>query len=230
VGLQPGRFAELRVSDTGHGMDAAVREKIFEPFFTTRGTGKGTGLGLATVYGIIKRHNGFIQAESEPGQGSTFRIFLPIDETPAADGSRSPVFEDVQVRGGTETILLADDHYGISEMAQSVLTAKGYHILLAHDGEEAVETYIAHRDSISLVILDVIMPQRTGPEAFADIRALNPNVSVLFATGYSDEIAALADLVASGAAVLRKPYSPSLLCRRVREVLDAAAAAPSFRE
>jgi two-component system, cell cycle sensor histidine kinase and response regulator CckA len=230
LGLQPGRSAELRVSDTGHGMDAAVREKIFEPFFTTKGTGKGTGLGLATVYGIVKRHNGFVQVESESGQGSTFRIFLPVDETPAADGSRSPVFEDVQVRGGTETILLADDHYGISEMAQSVLTAKGYHILLAHDGEEAVETYIAHRDRISLVVLDVIMPRRTGPEVFADIRALNPNVSVLFATGYSDEIAALADLVASGVAVLRKPYSPSLLCRRVRDVLDAAAAAPSFHE
>ena len=228
-GLQPGRFAELRVSDSGIGMDAAVRERIFEPFFTTKGTGKGTGLGLATAYGIIKQHNGFIQVESEPGQGSNFRIFLPVDETPAADELQAPVSDDLPVRGGTETILLADDHFGICEMAQSVLTAKGYQILLAHDGEEAVETFIANRDHISLVVLDVIMPRRSGPEVYADIKALNPNVSVLFATGYSNETAALADLVARGVSILRKPYSPSVLCRRVREVLDAAAATTSLR-
>jgi two-component system, cell cycle sensor histidine kinase and response regulator CckA len=228
AGLQPGRFAELRVTDTGTGMDAAVRERIFEPFFTTKRAGKGTGLGLATVYGIVQQHNGFILVESEPGQGSTFRVFLPVDETPALEETLTPVSDDLPARGGTETILLADDHFGICEMAQSVLTAKGYHILLAHDGEEAVETFIAHRDRISLVVLDVIMPRRSGPEVFAAIKALNPNISVLFATGYSNETAALADLVARGVAVLRKPYSPSLLCRRVREVLDGAAAPSSL--
>ena len=222
VGLQPGRFAELRVSDTGTGMDAATREKIFEPFFTTKGNGKGTGLGLATLYGIVKQHNGFIQVESEPGQGSTFRVFLPVDVTLAPGEFRSPVFDDLPVRGGTETILLAEDHAGICEMAQSVLAAKGYHILIAHDGEEAIETFQANRDSISLVLLDVIMPRRSGPEVFAAIKTLNPNVSVVFATGYSNELAALADLVEHGAAILRKPYAPSALCRRVREVLDAA--------
>jgi CheY-like chemotaxis protein len=228
VGLQQGHFAELRVSDTGIGMDAALRERIFEPFFTTKGTGKGTGLGLATVYGIVKQHNGFILVESEPGQGSTFRIFLPVDETPTEGLLRAPVFDELPVRGGTETILLADDHDGIREMARSVLTAKGYHVLLAHDGEEAVETFIAHRDRISLVLLDVIMPRRSGPEVFAAIKALDPTVSVIFATGYSNETAALADLVARGVAVLSKPYSPSALCRRVREVLDAAAATSSL--
>jgi two-component system cell cycle sensor histidine kinase/response regulator CckA len=230
VGLQPGRFAELRVSDTGTGMDAATRERIFEPFFTTKGTGKGTGLGLATVYGIVKQHNGFIHVESEPGQGSTFRIFLPVNETPAAGEIRAPVSEDLPVRSGTETILLADDHDGIREMAQSVLKAKGYDVLLAHDGEEAVEIFTAHRDSISLVLLDVIMPRRSGPEVFTAIKALNPGVSVVFATGYSDEIATLADLVERGVAILRKPYSPSVLCRRVREVLDAAAETSSLPE
>ncbi|HXP82430.1 MAG TPA: response regulator [Verrucomicrobiae bacterium] len=230
IGLPPGRFAELRVTDMGTGMDAATRERIFEPFFTTKGTGKGTGLGLATVYGIVKQHNGFIQVESEPGQGSTFRIFLPVSETPAAGELRTPALDELPVRGGTETILLADDHDGICDMAQSVLTAKGYHVLLAHDGEEAVEVFTAHRGRISLVLLDVIMPRKNGPEVFAAIKTLNPGVSVVFATGYSNETAALADLVERGVAVLRKPYSPAVLCRRIREVLDAAASTSSLPE
>jgi two-component system cell cycle sensor histidine kinase/response regulator CckA len=224
VGLQPGRFAELRVRDTGFGMDTAVRERIFEPFFTTKGPGKGTGLGLSTVYGIAKQHNGFVQVESEPGHGSTFRVFLPVEEALSAAEPIAPVLDELPIRGGSETILLADDHYGICEMAQSVLTAKGYHVLLAHDGQEAVDTFIAQRDRISLVVLDVIMPKRSGPDVFAAIRAVSPDISVLFATGYSNEIAVLAELVARGVAVLRKPYSPSVLCRRVREVLDAATA------
>jgi two-component system cell cycle sensor histidine kinase/response regulator CckA len=223
AGLQPGCFAELRVSDTGSGMDAAVRERIFEPFFTTKATGKGTGLGLATVYGIVKQHNGFIQVESELGKGSTFRVFLPVNEAPEEREFRPTVLDDLPARGGTETILLADDHDGICEMAQSVLKAKGYHVLIARDGDEAVEVFTANRGLISLVLLDVIMPRRSGPEVFAAIKALNPGVSVVFATGYSNDTAALADLVAHGVVVLRKPYSPSVLCRRVREVLDAAA-------
>ena len=228
AGLQPGLFAELRVSDTGMGMDAATRERIFEPFFTTKGAGKGTGLGLSTVYGIVKQHNGLIQVESECGQGSTFRILLPVNETEAAGGLRAPVVDDLTARGGTETILLADDHEGIREMAQSVLKSKGYQVLLAEDGEQALEVFTANRDRISLVLLDVIMPRRSGPEVFAAIQALTPGTSVIFATGYSTEIATLADLVKHGVAVLRKPYSPSVLCRRVREVLDAAAAASSL--
>ena len=221
-GLQPGRFAELRVSDTGTGMDASTRERIFEPFFTTKGTGKGTGLGLATVYGIVKQHNGFVQVESEPGHGSAFRVFLPIEETSSANERRASLFDELPVRGGSETILLADDHDGIREMAQSVLKAKGYHVLLARDGEEAVGTFVAHRESISLVLLDVIMPGQSGPQVYAAIKELKPSVSVVFVTGYSNEIAVLSDLVERGVAVLRKPYSPSALCRRVREVLDAA--------
>ena len=221
--LQPGSFSELCVRDTGIGMDAATRERIFEPFFTTKGAGKGTGLGLATAYGIVKQHNGFIQVESEPGQGSAFHIYLPVDETPASVEPQALVSDESPVRGGSETILIADDHCGICEVAESVLTGKGYHVLLAHDGEEAIETYMAHQDRISLVILDVIMPRRGGLEAFAAIKALNPKVSVLFATAYSNETAALAELAARGVPMLRKPYTPSTLCRRVREILDASA-------
>jgi CheY-like chemotaxis protein len=166
--------------------------------------------------------------ESESGKGSTFRVFLPVNETPAECESREPVLVHLPVRGGTETILLADDHDGIREMAQSVLKAKGYNVMVARDGEEAVEVFAANRDRISLVMLDVIMPRRSGPEVLAAIKALNPRVSVVFATGYGNETAVLADLVEHGVTVLRKPYSPSVLCRRVREVLDAAAATSSL--
>lgn len=224
--LQPGSFAELLVRDTGTGMDAATRERIFEPFFTTKAMGKGTGLGLATVYGIVEQHNGFVQVESEVGEGSAFRIFLPANEAAEPGESEAAVVEEQPVRGGDETILMADDHEGVCEMAQSVLKAKGYRVLVAHDGEEAVRTFAAHRDEVSLVLLDVIMPRRSGPEVFSAVKALKPNVAVVFATGYSNETAILADLVQRGIPVLRKPYSPSLLCRRVREVLDAAAATP----
>jgi two-component system cell cycle sensor histidine kinase/response regulator CckA len=221
--LQPGRFAALSVSDTGIGMDTGFRERIFEPFFTTKGAGKGTGLGLATVYGIVKQHGGFIQVESEPGRGSTFHIFLPVSEDATPPKSRPPVVKDQPVCGGTETILIAEDHEGVREMARATLESLGYHILLAHDGEEAVAMFSAHGDSIALVLLDVIMPRRSGPETYEAIQAMKPGIPVVFATGYSNETAALTEMVERGIAVLQKPYSPSLLCRRVREALDRAA-------
>ena len=157
-------------------MDEALRERIFETLFTTKGTGKGTGLGLATVYGIVKQHNGFIQVEGELGHGSTFRVFSINDTAPITD-ARPSVFEDVLVRGGTETILLADDHEGICEMAHSVLTAKGYHVLLC------------------------LQP---------DIATKWPRLPISSNVAWRS---------------LRKPYSPFALCRRVREVIDAAISA-----
>ncbi|MBZ5697822.1 MAG: response regulator [Acidobacteriia bacterium] len=222
--LQPGRFVRLSVSDTGIGMDAAVRERIFEPFFTTKATGKGTGLGLSTVYGIVKQHGGFIQVESEPGRGSRFCVFLPVSEDAKPAEYRPPVVTDQAVCGGTETILIAEDHEGIREMASATLESLGYHVLLARDGEEAVAIFSAHRDSIALVLLDVIMPRRSGPETYEAITALKPGIPVIFATGYSNETAALTEMVERGIIVLQKPYSPRVLWRRVREALDYAAA------
>ena len=221
-GLLPGRYSELCVRDSGVGMDSSVRERIFEPFFTTKGTGKGTGLGLATVFGIIKQHGGYILVESEPGVGSRFRIFLPADETGAKPEPIHPVMKHEPVRGGSETILIAEDHEGIREMAEAALTALGYKILLARDGEEAVAMFSEHRSDISLVLLDVIMPRMSGPQAYAAITAMRPAVSVIFATGYSNELGALAEISDRGVTVLRKPYSPGALCRRIREVLDRA--------
>jgi PAS domain S-box-containing protein len=216
AGLQPGLFAELRVTDSGMGMDPATRERIFEPFLTSQ----GTGLGLATVYGIVKQLNGLMEIESESGHGCTFRIFFPANEIPMVGEFRPPFVDDLPVLGGDETILVADDHEGICDMAQSVLAAKGYHVLVAHDGEEAIQIFAAHRDTIALVLLDVIMPRKSGPEVFAAIKEVNPGVSVVFATGYSNDSAVLAELVERGVVILRKPYSTSVLCRRVREVLD----------
>ena len=230
AGLQPGRFAALSVSDTGVGMDAVVRERIFEPFFTTKRTGKGTGLGLATVYGIVKQHGGCILVESEQGCGSTFHVFLPVSESIEPAVNRPAFAQDLPVRGGTETILIAEDHEGIREMARATLESQGYQILIAHDGDEAVEMFSAHRDSIGLVLLDVIMPRRSGPETYEVIQTMKPGVPVVFATGYSNETAALTEIVERGIVILQKPYSPGTLCRRVREALDNAANCSSKSE
>jgi two-component system cell cycle sensor histidine kinase/response regulator CckA len=223
-GAQPGRFAELRVRDTGTGMDSSVRERIFEPFFTTKETGRGTGLGLATVFGIVKQHGGYILVESQPGAGSTFQIFLPADETGAKSEYLHPIVNDEPVRGGSETILIAEDHEGIREMAHAALKSLGYEILLAKDGRQAVAMFSDHRNSISLVLLDVIMPHLSGPQTYAAITAMRPGISVIFATGYSNELGALAEIAGRGITILRKPYSPAVLCRRIREVLDQAKA------
>jgi two-component system, cell cycle sensor histidine kinase and response regulator CckA len=228
AGLQPGRFSELRVTDTGIGMDESVREKIFEPFFTTKAPGKGTGLGLATVYGIIRQHGGFVLVESELGHGSSFRVFLPAAPATAWQEPDPVVIEEAPSRGGDETVLIAEDHDGLREVAHSALKKKGYRILLARDGQEAIEAFTRHCDSVSLVILDVIMPKRSGPQVLQAVKALNPSVSVLFATGYTNEAAGLSELVERGASLLRKPYSPALLCRKVREVLDARSVAPAI--
>jgi two-component system, cell cycle sensor histidine kinase and response regulator CckA len=227
AGLQQGRFAALSVSDTGIGMDAPLKERIFEPFFTTKDTGKGTGLGLATVYGIVKQHCGFIQVESQPDRGSTFHVFLPVSESVWPAETRPPAVRDLPVRGGKETILIAEDHEGLREMARATLESLGYQILIAHDGEEAVGIFSAHRDSIALVLLDVIMPRRSGPETYEAIQAMKPGVPVVFATGYSNETAVLTEMVDRGITVLQKPYSPGVLCRRVREALDRAATCSS---
>jgi PAS domain S-box-containing protein len=221
--LEPGKFASLSVTDTGIGMNASVRERIFEPFFTTKGIGKGTGLGLATVYGIVKQHDGFIQVTSEPGKGSTFRIFLPVSDKATASENRVSYTEGQPALGGNETILLAEDHDGVREMARATLESLGYRVLLARDGEEALEVFSAHRNSIGLILMDVIMPRRNGPETYEAIRAIKSDVPVVFATGYSNETSALTEIVSRGIAVLQKPYSPRVLSRRVREALDRRA-------
>jgi signal transduction histidine kinase/CheY-like chemotaxis protein len=225
-----GRYVVLSVSDTGMGMDAAVRERIFEPFFTTKGLGKGTGLGLATVYGIAKQHGGFIHVYSEPGQGSLFRVYVP-----AISAAASPVEEKLvaapvasPVPKGTETILLVEDHDGIREMALQTLASLGYRVLAATNGEEAMR--ICENERPAIAILDVVMPKMNGPATYQNLQARFPGLPVIFTTGYTAEQAALEKHLQGGGTVLQKPYSPTLLARMVREQLDRVALAAKPRD
>jgi CheY-like chemotaxis protein len=208
----------LAVTDTGTGMDTATLDRIFEPFFTTKDKGKGTGLGLATVYGIVSQHGGFLQVYSELNIGTTFRIYLPVtptaEKTPVTDEDSRPA------RGGAETILIAEDHEGLRELARETLANLGYDILLASDGEEAVHVFQANRERIDLLLLDVVLPKMNGPEAYARICVEKQDVPVIFATGYSPEMELLHTAQELGLTVLQKPYVPRELARRVRETLD----------
>lgn len=220
--LPSGRYVQISVSDSGVGMDAATMERIFEPFFTTKEKGKGTGLGLATAFGIVKQHLGHIDVYSETGNGSIFRIYLPAIEDSAEVRSDT---EEAQVRGGTETILLAEDHEGLREMSHELLAGLGYSIVLARDGCEAVEKFKADPRKFSLLVLDVVMPRLGGPNAFEQIRKINPSVPVIFTSGYSEESEILSSLLSRGdTQLLQKPYPPRDLARKIREVLDKCGA------
>jgi len=215
---RPGHYTLLAVTDTGTGMDAATLDRIFEPFFTTKDTGKGTGLGLATVYGIVSQHGGFLHVYSEVGIGTTFRTYLPV--IAAAEKTPVSVEESRPARGGAETILIAEDHEGLRELARETLANLGYDILLASDGEEAVRVFQANRERIDLLLLDVVLPKINGPEAYARISAEKEDVPVIFATGYSPEMELLHNAQERGLTILQKPYVPRELARRVRETLD----------
>jgi PAS domain S-box-containing protein len=221
VYARPGSYALLSVSDNGMGMDAATQERIFEPFFTTKEVGKGTGLGLATVYGIVKQHGGFLHVYSEPGKGSTFRVYLPVIH---AAPDKLPPAETEQVRGGNETILVAEDHDGGRGMVSEILGKLGYTVLLAANGEEAVRIFQERRDEVALLLFDVVMPKLGGPEAFQRIEAIRPGLPVVFATGYSSEADILNSLTAENRHLIQKPYNPRALARKVRELLDARPA------
>jgi len=221
-GLSPGRHSELIVSDDGIGMDAKTREHIFEPFFTTKEPGKGTGLGLATVFGIIRQHGGFVAVDSELNRGTTFRIYLPAVKS-AGVNLAQPNFkpEEASFRGGKETLLVADDHEGIREMVRTALEGCGYRVLLAVNGEEAIRIFEEHSSEIGLVVLDMVMPRIGGLEAAKRMKQIRPDLPVIFTTGYSSDNEALTKVIAAGGAVVEKPFDPKKLARRVRECLDA---------
>ena len=215
--VKPGRYAQLTVSDTGTGMDKETLGKVFEPFFTTKPVGQGTGLGLSSVYGIVKQSGGFIHAYSEPGDGSSFKVYFPAVEAPpdVIPGKR----REEAVRGGTETILLADDEESLRALAERILTGLGYTVLVARDGEEAVEV-LGRNVDVDLAVLDVVMPRKGGKDAYEEMRKGNPGLKVLFMSGYSADAGHESFVLTPGTPFLPKPYTPSGLARMVREVLD----------
>jgi PAS domain S-box-containing protein len=211
-------YAVVTVADTGSGMDEDTCKRIFEPFFTSKEVGKGTGLGMAIVYGIIKQHNGFIEVQSEPGQGSTFRIFLPLHT--AQRTVQPEVAALTAPRGGSETILLAEDDGDVRNLLVTVLTTFGYNVIQAVDGQHAVETFAANRDRIDLVLLDMIMPRKNGKDAFEEICRIQSQAKVIFLSGYTADFIQNRGVSEEGIELVMKPVQPIELLRKVREVLD----------
>jgi PAS domain S-box-containing protein len=215
-----GSFAVLSVSDTGSGIPEEIRERIFEPFFTTKEVGQGTGLGLATVYAITKRHDGLIDVVSDPKGGTKFRIHLPVGQgRTAADavGAAQP-----WPVGGNETILLAEDDRLVREWVLRVLGAAGYRVVVASDGEEALELFLRHKDEVDLALLDVLMPRRTGREVSRTINGHRPDLPVVFTTGYSDDVLSAEQYQTGPLQILQKPYDAREILLKIREVLDEA--------
>ncbi len=221
-GVQPGRYIRLAVTDTGTGMDPATRRRIFEPFFTTKERGRGTGLGLASVYSIVKNHGGFIDVRSQKNQGATFSVFLPAANGNAGRRAKA----QPQIVPGSETILLIDDETIIIDTAGSLLKKLGYQVLTAPDGDAALARYRAQRTTIDLVILDLIMPGMSGQQIFEAIRAIDPHQKILLASGYSRNQHAQALIDQGGNGFIQKPFSLNDLSAVVRRVLDDAPCPP----
>jgi PAS domain S-box-containing protein len=215
--MRTGRYALLTISDTGVGMDEKTRERVFDPFFTTKGLDKGTGLGLAMVYGIVKQHNGFIHLYSEPGKGTAFKVYFPAIE--AHPDVVSTIRREEILRGGTETILLAEDEEAIRSLIERTLKELGYNVLVARNGEEAIEIFRRNKE-IDLAVLDVVMPRKGGKDAFEEMHKANPNLKVIFMSGYTANAIHDSFVLIAGMPFLQKPFGPTVLARKIREVLD----------
>jgi CheY-like chemotaxis protein len=215
-----GHYAVITVSDTGCGMSGDTLKRIFEPFFTTKGDGKGTGLGMAIIHGIVKQHNGFINVYSELNIGTTFRIYIPVvDDVQVPDRQQAAL--SVPERG-QETILLAEDDTSVRQLVEDILKSYGYEVILAENGQEAVEQFTMHKDRIKLVILDVIMPKMSGAQAQREIRLLQPDVQVLYSSGYTMDIIQNQGDLDERTHLIIKPVQPIELLKKVREMLDGS--------
>jgi CheY-like chemotaxis protein len=222
-GARPGEYAVLTVSDTGCGMGDDVIAHIFEPFYTTKEVGKGTGLGLATVYGIVEQNHGHIEVQSEVGKGTTFSIHLPRATSAADSGSVAATPE--RLPRGTETILLAEDEKSVRVTSRLFLEALGYTVLAAERPEEALRLAGAHAGSIHLLITDVIMPGMNGPDLAGRLAEKHPNLKCLFMSGYTADVMTQRGALGAEVPFLPKPFSRHDLARKVREVLDGGGAA-----
>jgi CheY-like chemotaxis protein len=218
--LQPGSYARLTFADSGLGMDEETRRRVFEPFFTTKETGKGTGLGLATTYGIVAQHNGVIECFSQPGMGTAFRLYLPLNVSAVAtpelrQSAAAPVWD-----GGNETVLLAEDDAATRNLVREILQETGYRVIEAVDGQQAVEQLERHLASIQLAILDVIMPKLNGREVYQKITELKPELPVIFTSGYAADAFREGERPEQDFNFLAKPVTPEKLLGMIRKVLD----------
>jgi two-component system cell cycle sensor histidine kinase/response regulator CckA len=219
--LAPGRWVMLAVQDTGVGIDAEVRAHIFEPFFTTKETGSGTGLGLATVFGIVQQSGGIIRCESQVGEGTTFRIFLPA-VAEALDTAVIPAGGLANAPKGSEVILLVEDEDVVRTLALRILRASGYVVYEARNGREGLALCEAHGGRIDLLLSDVVMPELGGRELAEGVLKLRPGIKVMFMSGHTQDVV-LREGVQKGTAFLQKPFTPVALVQKVRETLDATA-------
>jgi CheY-like chemotaxis protein len=218
TGFVPGEFVLLVVSDDGYGMDKEMVDHIFEPFFTTKGVGRGTGLGLSTVYGIVKQNNGFINVYSEPGRGTTFRIYLPIHSGDISGKQR--LIDEQVVNGSGETVLVVEDEIAILNLAERILSRFNYKVLLAKSPLEALEVAQAYPEKISLLLTDVVMPEMNGRELANQMQILCPGIRCLFMSGYTANVIAHRGVLDEGVNFIPKPLSVNSLAAKVREVLE----------
>jgi len=216
--VRPGRFVCLSVADTGCGMDEATRNRIFEPFFTTKELGKGTGLGLATVYGIVTQHKGWIEVETEVGKGTTFKVFLPAT---TKEKTKVSATEKKRALRGRETVLLVEDEASVRRLASLSLRRLGYRVLEAENGQAAIKLWQQNAAQIDLLFSDMVMPEGlTGLDLAKKLKAEKPGLKTIITSGYHTELAGQAGPAAGGIAYLQKPYSPEVLAKVVRECLD----------
>lgn len=216
-GVNPGRYVKISVTDTGIGMDKATQQRIFDPFFTTREKSRGTGLGLASVYGIIKNHDGIVTVQSRKGKGATFNIFLPVTEKEVV---REKELAQEMVLG-TESVLLMDDEKAITEVGQKLLETLGYSVFLAKNGKEAIEAYENNKGKIDIVILDMIMPEMGGGETYDRLKEIDPDIKVLLSSGYSIDGLAKTILAKGCNGFIQKPFGPKDLSTALRDILEA---------
>ncbi|MBI4838857.1 MAG: response regulator [Nitrospirae bacterium] len=216
---EEGRYIQIYVSDTGAGMDEKTKDRIFEPFFTTKEFGKGTGLGLAIVYGIIKQHKGYITCQSEPGKGTTFNIYLPVIKAVTKEIQQ---IKPPELAGTTGTILFAEDEDELRKLTRQMLEDAGYNVIEAIDGTDAVNKFIANKD-IDLLLFDVIMPKMGGKEAYDKIKKIQPDIKVLFISGYPADFIGKYGVLEQGLNFISKPVSPTMLLKRIIAVLGNGA-------
>jgi CheY-like chemotaxis protein len=214
----PGLYACITVEDSGCGMDKMTKDRIFEPFFTTKEVGKGTGLGLSMVYGIIKQHEGYITVYSDPGFGTTLKIYLPLIRLPYKEEKTERV--SITDLKGCETILLAEDDATVRRLLKDTLCEYGYNVIEAFDGHDAIAKFVKNSDDITVLVFDIIMPKKNGKEAFEEIYRIKPDIKTVFMSGYASEIIEKKGLITADTKFLMKPIVPSELLKTIREVLD----------